>query len=297
MITGGGTGLTYAPAANYCNNPPGTTLDTFSYTLTGGDTATVTVTVTCVNDAPMVVNESFQVIGNTELRVDMTAGTTPHASETTAGASAYEGVLDNDGDPEGDTVSVTAVLGCVVADPTPPFDCTLGDGAVVHVDANGEFSYTPGAGDASGSFQYTVTDQPGFGTPIGVNGTASFTSFERVWYVDNSQGVDGTGTSISPFNAIDADINTGRRRRPRLARRLHLRRLRDGTHSGQSAGIALENSQHLIGEFAGLSIPVNLNGNGSPTVLKAVPGLTAAAAAPAGRRSATRLATASRRPT
>jgi VCBS repeat-containing protein len=58
-ITGGGTGLTYAPAANYCNNPPGTTLDTFTYTLTPGDavtpsnsTATVTVTVTCVNDAP-----------------------------------------------------------------------------------------------------------------------------------------------------------------------------------------------------------------------------------------------------
>ena len=35
-ITGGGTGLTYAPNANYCNSPPGTTLDTFTYTLAPG---------------------------------------------------------------------------------------------------------------------------------------------------------------------------------------------------------------------------------------------------------------------
>ena len=34
VITGGGTGLTYAPDANYCNDPPGTTPDTFTYTLT-----------------------------------------------------------------------------------------------------------------------------------------------------------------------------------------------------------------------------------------------------------------------
>ena len=55
VITSGGTGLTYAPNPNYCNNPPGTTLDTFTYTLTpGGSTATVTVTVTCLNDAPVL---------------------------------------------------------------------------------------------------------------------------------------------------------------------------------------------------------------------------------------------------
>src|SRR4029079_5111549 len=36
VVTGGGTGLTYQPNANYCNTPPGTTLDTFTYTLTPG---------------------------------------------------------------------------------------------------------------------------------------------------------------------------------------------------------------------------------------------------------------------
>ena len=55
VLTGGPrphTGLTYQPDANYCNNPPGTTPDTFTYTLTGGSTATVSMTVTCVDDAP-----------------------------------------------------------------------------------------------------------------------------------------------------------------------------------------------------------------------------------------------------
>ena len=34
VITGGGTGLTYKPDADDCNDPPGTTPDTFTYTLT-----------------------------------------------------------------------------------------------------------------------------------------------------------------------------------------------------------------------------------------------------------------------
>ncbi len=61
VITGGGTGLTYQPNPNYCNNPPGTTPDTFTYTLNGGITATVSVTVTCVDDAPVAVNDTATV--------------------------------------------------------------------------------------------------------------------------------------------------------------------------------------------------------------------------------------------
>ena len=49
-ITGGGTGLTYTPDANYCND--GSPTDNFTYTLNGGSTATVAVTVTCVDDDP-----------------------------------------------------------------------------------------------------------------------------------------------------------------------------------------------------------------------------------------------------
>jgi VCBS repeat-containing protein len=49
-ITGGGTGLTYKPDANYCND--GSPKDTFDYTLNGGDSATVSMTVDCVDDPP-----------------------------------------------------------------------------------------------------------------------------------------------------------------------------------------------------------------------------------------------------
>ena len=47
-ITGGGTGLTYAPDAGFCSTTP----DTFTYTLNGGDSATVSVTVECF--APLI---------------------------------------------------------------------------------------------------------------------------------------------------------------------------------------------------------------------------------------------------
>ncbi|HEX2053501.1 MAG TPA: Ig-like domain-containing protein, partial [Actinomycetota bacterium] len=53
-VTGGGTGVSYTPNAQYCNSPPGDALDIFTYTLNGGSTATVSVTVTCSPDAPVV---------------------------------------------------------------------------------------------------------------------------------------------------------------------------------------------------------------------------------------------------
>src|ERR687890_384018 len=59
-ITGGGTGLTYAPAANF------TGTETFTYTIGDGNggtsTATVTMTVTAVNDNPTAVDDSATVV-------------------------------------------------------------------------------------------------------------------------------------------------------------------------------------------------------------------------------------------
>jgi VCBS repeat-containing protein len=62
LITGGGTGLTYKPNANYCNNPPGTNQDTFTYTLNSSSTATVSMTVTCVDDPPVAVRDPLSVV-------------------------------------------------------------------------------------------------------------------------------------------------------------------------------------------------------------------------------------------
>jgi hypothetical protein len=53
VIIGGGSGLTYQPDPDFCND--GSPTDDFSYTLTpGGSTATVAMTVTCQNDPPVV---------------------------------------------------------------------------------------------------------------------------------------------------------------------------------------------------------------------------------------------------
>ncbi len=53
VITGGGTGLTYQPDPDFCND--GTPTDDFTYILNGGSFATVAVTVSCVNDPPVVI--------------------------------------------------------------------------------------------------------------------------------------------------------------------------------------------------------------------------------------------------
>lgn len=50
-ITGEGTGLSYTPDADYCNAPGDTPTDGFIYTIAGGDTATVAMTVTCTDEA------------------------------------------------------------------------------------------------------------------------------------------------------------------------------------------------------------------------------------------------------
>ena len=62
VITGGGTGLTYQPDAELlqrpARQPPG---HVHLHPDTGGSTATVSVTVTCVDDAPVAVDDAATV--------------------------------------------------------------------------------------------------------------------------------------------------------------------------------------------------------------------------------------------
>lgn len=53
-VVDGGADVTYTPDADHCND--GTPTDDFTYTLSGGATATVAVTVTCINDAPVIAD-------------------------------------------------------------------------------------------------------------------------------------------------------------------------------------------------------------------------------------------------
>ncbi|MBL0218684.1 MAG: tandem-95 repeat protein, partial [Myxococcales bacterium] len=56
VITGGGTGISYTPAANF------TGADSFTYTLNGGSTATVAITVTAVDDPPTAVDDTVSTL-------------------------------------------------------------------------------------------------------------------------------------------------------------------------------------------------------------------------------------------
>jgi large repetitive protein len=125
-INGDGT-LTYTPNANFFGS------DSFTYTVSDGlesDTATVSVTVNPVNDAPVAAGDTFTTSEDTALTVSM------------------PGVLGNDTDVDSATLTATLVTG--------PVHGTL------TFNADGSFTYTPNANFNGGdSFVYAVNDGQG----------------------------------------------------------------------------------------------------------------------------------------
>jgi VCBS repeat-containing protein len=117
--------FSYTPAANFNGS------DSFTYKANDGaadsNVATVSITVTAVNDAPVAVNDAYSTAEDTVLLV------------------AAPGVLGNDSDVDGD--ALTAVL---VAGPS---------NGVLTLNADGSFSYTPAANfNGSDSFTYKAND-------------------------------------------------------------------------------------------------------------------------------------------
>jgi VCBS repeat-containing protein len=134
--------ITYTPNPNYCGT------DTYGYKVTDGVAQSpevmVTVTITCVNDAP-VAGDDAPVAGTNKYRTDQ--GGPPLTV-------AAPGVLSNDTDVEGDALTASVVTG-----PT--------HGTLV-MQPNGSFTYTPAAGYYGlDSFTYQVSDGHG-GTDTGL---------------------------------------------------------------------------------------------------------------------------------
>lgn len=241
-ITNGGADLTYIPDPNYCNDPPGNAPDTFDYTLTPGtDSATVEVTVTCVNDNPVADDEAFtstsSAVGNTVLVVDDPTDGAP--SESGPHKSITGDILAGDTDLETPgTLSVTATT------------ITTTDGGSVVMQADGDFVFTPKAStsctDHTDSFSYTLNDADG-GTDTG---TVTIDIAGCVWYVSNSAAGD-SGTSNAPFNTL-AQAETASAANDTVY-------VFDGdnTTTGYAAGITLKAGQRLVGERAALDIGVD----------------------------------------
>lgn len=131
--------ITYTP------NPGFTGSDAFTYRASDGtdlsNWATVTVTVNDVADAPLANNDAFEVQEGSTLTV------------------LPPGVLENDSDPDGDTL--TAMLGTNVT------------GGALTLNANGSFNYTPNAGTVSDSFTYVANDGVSSSAPATVTITVT----------------------------------------------------------------------------------------------------------------------------
>ena len=83
VLTGGSvgahTGLTYEPDGGYCNTQAGGSPDTFTYTINGGSSATVTMTVSCPpNEAPVLAAIESGSVGYSEQGTAVPVTSTPH---------------------------------------------------------------------------------------------------------------------------------------------------------------------------------------------------------------------------
>jgi VCBS repeat-containing protein len=178
VITGGGTGLTYQPNANYCNDPPGTTLDTFTYTLTGGSSTTVTATVTCVDDSAVAVNDAARVNEDA--------------------ATPTIDVLANDTDAGGVTV----------ASVTQP-----ANGTVAITNAGANLTYTPNAnycndppGTTPDTFTYTLSAG---GSTATVSVTVTCLDDHPVAVADAATVLEDVGATAINVLANDTDVDGG----------------------------------------------------------------------------------------
>jgi hypothetical protein len=120
--------FSYTPAANFHG------ADSFSYVASDGhggtDSATVSITVAAVNDAPVANANGYNATRDTALVVN-----------------AASGVLANDTDADGTALSVSA------------FDAQSAQGGTVAMNPNGSFTYTPPAGfTGTDTFSYSASD-------------------------------------------------------------------------------------------------------------------------------------------
>jgi VCBS repeat-containing protein len=217
--------LSYNPNGQFNSLTVGQqTTDTFIYRTTDGaldETATVTITITGVNDAPTATDDSYAGVGNTTLVV----GNTVPAGR--AGKTLSGSIKSNDTDPDTAAGSLTITTGTSAT--------TLGGS--VTMDADGTFTYTPPTSttNTADTFTYTIGDGTSTDT-----GTVTINLTSRVWYVDNTAAAGGTGRSSDPFDTLAEATAAGGANATIFVHQ------GSGT-TGQNAGAVLAANERLLG--------------------------------------------------
>ena len=182
------------------------------------------MTVTCVNDAPVADDETFDGAARSatprSIVDDPTDGSRPRspAPQKTITGDILAGDTDVDGPP-----------GLIVV---TPGTFATDDGGTVVIEADGDFTFTPAAGtscsDPSDFFDYTVSDgNPG--TPGTDTGRVTITITGCVWYVDNDDRGQRGHLDGAVRHARAGGVRLGRRPHDlRLRRRRHDHRLHGG---------------------------------------------------------------------
>ena len=166
-ITHSGADLTYTPAANYCGS------DSFTYTLDSGSQATVSVTVTCVNDAPVAGDDTGSVNEDATLSAN---------------------VLSNDTDADGDPLTAIKLT-----------DPAHGD---LTFSADGSYTYVPHANyHGSDSFTYKANDGHADSNVATVSITVNSVNDAPVAGDDADTTAEDTALNGSSVLANDSDVD------------------------------------------------------------------------------------------
>ncbi len=188
--------FTYTPDANFCGT------DSYDYTISdgngGSDTATVTIDVACVNDAPVALDDADSTDEDTVLNV------------------VAPGILGNDSDVDGDSLTVSAVNGDTA---NVGQQITLASGALLTVNADGSYSYDPNGqydylavGEtAQESFTYAISDGNGGSdtatvtiTIVGVNDAPVAVDDAYTGQQDETLTILAPGVLVNDFD-VDGD--------------------------------------------------------------------------------------------